>query len=192
MLVRGSFARFVTINWYRFNPPLTRIVNFWNLIRTRILIRSGRRTNASMSCKRWPTKRSKARRVLRLWMLAAAVLLVVQAETAAVDKVKELQTRFDQESHGTSKIKILDKLGEAQFLAATQAQKANDFVEIGLICEKYRDNVRTALEVLSKQEPNADKHPDGYRHLELQVRRGIREVDELVLIVPYEVRPPLS
>jgi hypothetical protein len=125
-------------------------------------------------------------------MLATSVLIALHGEASTPDKVKELQSHFDQESHATSKVKILDKLGEAQFAAATHAQQTNDFIGIGLIFEKYRDNVRMALGALRKQEPNADKHPEGYRHLELQVRRGIREVDEILIIVPEEVRPPLQ
>ena len=69
---------------------------------------------------------------------------------------------------------------------------AGNFGDIGLICEKFRDNVRAAFDLLKKQEPNADKHPDGYRHLELQTRRGIREVEDLLIIVPEEVRPPIE
>jgi hypothetical protein len=111
---------------------------------------------------------------------------------AAADKVSDLQTHFDQESHAGAKIKILEKLGEAQSVAASHAQKENNFVAIAFIFEKYRDNVRAALDLLKKQEPNADKHSDGYRHLELQVRRGIREVEEIIIIVPQEVRPPLE
>ena len=126
-------------------------------------------------------------------MFAACLLFAARGATGPTpDKVGELQARFDQETHATSKIKILDKLGEAQSLAATHAQQTNDYISIGLIFEKYRDNVRAAFLALKEQEPNADKHPDGYRRLELQVRRGIREVDDITIIVPEEVRPPLQ
>jgi hypothetical protein len=129
---------------------------------------------------------------LRFSLLVACAILAAKVARSAADRVKELQAHFDQETHAGSKVKILDKLGEAQFAAATHAQQASDFNDIGLISEKYRDNVRVAFEVLKKQEPNADKHPDSYRHLELQTRRGIREVDELIVIVPGDVRPPLE
>jgi hypothetical protein len=145
-----------------------------------------------MSYKRWPIKRSNAQRLLQSSGLAACLLVAGLGAASTPDKVSELQTRFDRESHATSKIKILDKLGEAQSAAATHAQQTNDYISIGLIFEKYRDNVRAAFEALKMQEPNADKHPEGYRRLELQVRRGIREVDDISIIVPEEVRPPLQ
>ncbi len=52
--------------------------------------------------------------------------------------------------------------------------------------------MRIAYELLKQQDPNVDKHSQGYRHLELQTRRGIREVEDILIIVPEEVRPPLQ
>jgi hypothetical protein len=117
---------------------------------------------------------------------------LIYSVASATEKVSDLQMRFDNESHAGGKIKILEKLGEAQSAAATHAQQESDYVSIAFIFEKYRDNVRTAFDLLKKQQPDADKHPEGYRHLELQVRRGIREVEEIIIIVPQEVRPPLQ
>jgi hypothetical protein len=119
-------------------------------------------------------------------------MIVVCAGLLAAEKVQELQEHFDRESHASSKVKILDKLGAAQFAAATSAAKAEDYNTVGLTFEKYRDNLRTCFELLRKQEPDADKHGDAYRHLELQARRALREVDEMMTIVPPDVQPPLQ
>lgn len=110
----------------------------------------------------------------------------------AQEKATELQQRFDREGRGSGKAKLLGKLQEAQFEDATQAEKAGDFAAVGLIFEKYRDNVRSAFALLKKQEPDADRHPGGYRQLELHVRQGLREVDDTLVAVPREVRPPLQ
>jgi hypothetical protein len=110
----------------------------------------------------------------------------------AADKVQELQEHFDREPHAGNKAKILERLGVAQFGAATNADKAEDYSAVGLIFEKYRDNVRSCFDLLRKQEPDADRHGDTYRRLELQTRRGIREVEEMLIIVPGVVRPPLQ
>jgi hypothetical protein len=124
-------------------------------------------------------------------MMAAAFLSCAGA-FAVTDKLKELQEHFDRDNHAGSKIKHLQKLGAAEFDAATQASKANDFIAVGLIFEKYRDNVRQAFELLRKQEPDADRHPGGYRQLELEVRQGIREVEDTLLVTSEDLRPPLE
>jgi hypothetical protein len=108
------------------------------------------------------------------------------------DKLKELQDHFDKETRAANKIKILDKLAEAQFDACRKAGDSADFVTLGLILEKYRDNVRVVLQLLKQQEPDADRRSSGYRHLELQVRGGIREVEESLIAVPLDLRPPLE
>jgi hypothetical protein len=121
-----------------------------------------------------------------------AALLSCAVALAATDKLKELQAQFDRENHSGAKVKDLQKLGAAEFDAAIQASKAGDFIAVGLIFEKYRDNVRQAFELLRKQEPDADRHSGGYRQLELEVRQGIREVEDALLVAPVDVRPPLE
>ena len=125
-------------------------------------------------------------------VLIGAALLSCTVALAVADKLKELQEHFDRNTHAGSKIKDLQKLGAAQFDAATQTGKAGDYNAVGLIFEKYRDNVRQAFELLRKQEPDADRHPGGYRQLELEVRQGIREVEDTLLVASEEVRPPLQ
>jgi hypothetical protein len=120
-----------------------------------------------------------------------AILLTV-GSSSAVDKMAELQQHFDKETHAGSKVKLLDKLADAQFDATRKASAANDFVAVGFIFEKYRDNVRACFDLLKKQEPDADRHPGGYRQLELEVRKGIREVEDALLTAPPEVHPPLE
>lgn len=129
-----------------------------------------------------------------LWFVAAlsGLLLVYAMHVRAGDRVHDLQEKFDHETHAGGKIKWLDRLADAQFEAATTDGKAGNYSSVGLIFEKYRDNVRTAYELLIEETPIPDKHPGGYRQLEIQVRRGIRETEQTLLIVPDEYQPPLQ
>ena len=127
---------------------------------------------------------------LQVCVLGFAWLTLACALAEGSDKAKELQAHFDKESHATSKVKALDKLAEAQFEAAGKAGQSGNYVAVGLTFEKYRDNVRAAFDLLKKQEPDADRHPGGYRQLELQVRKGIREIEDTILVAPGEMRPP--
>lgn len=145
-----------------------------------------------MYWKRRQTRRNNsAATTWKLGLVFCAILLPV-CTLAVIDKVKDLQDRFDKETHAGNKVKALQKLGDAQFEAAGKAGQAGDFITVGLTFEKYRDNVRSTLDLLKKQEPDADRHPGGYRLLELQVRRGMREVAETLITAPGELRPPLE
>jgi len=147
-----------------------------------------------MYCKECWRKRSsfKLRRLEVCLLGLACLTLGCALAQADKPKVKELQDHFDKESHATSKVKALEKLAEAQFEAAGKDGQTGNYVAVGFTFEKYRDNVRAAFELLKKQEPDADRHPGGYRQLELQVRKGIREVEDTIMVAPQEIRPPLG
>jgi len=146
-----------------------------------------------MFLKKGPKKRNRAGNAsLAITAVASILFLLACSALLAADKVKDLQDHFDRDPHADSRVKTLDKLGLAQFDSASKAGQAGDYSSVGFIFEKYRDNVRSALELLKKQQPDADRHANPYRQLELQVRRGIREVEETIVAAPDPVRPPLE
>jgi len=120
------------------------------------------------------------------------VLVLFVWPPSAAGQLADLQMRFGRESDSVRKAKLLRKLGEAQFEAVRQAEKAGDNSTVGLTLEKYRDNVRATLDALKKQHPNAEKQPNGYRQLEIQARKGMREIAESLLVAPEPYKPPLE
>lgn len=120
----------------------------------------------------------------------AMVLLILPV--GAVDTLRELQARFDRESNAVRKAKLMEKLGDAQFEEARHAGKEGDHGTVALTLEKYRDNVRVALDALKKQHPDAERQSNGYRQLQIHVRRGIREVQESLLMAADPYKPPLE
>jgi hypothetical protein len=114
------------------------------------------------------------------------------AVAVAADKLSELQSRFDSETNGVHKAKMLQRLGDAEFEEASRAEKADDYTTVDLIMEKYRDNVRAASDALEKENPDGERHPSGYKQLEMHVQKGLRQIDELLLIAPAEFKPPLQ
>jgi hypothetical protein len=127
-----------------------------------------------------------------LGALSSLALSLFLWPSEACAQLADLQARFDRESNAVHKAKMLEKLGDAQFEEARRAEKAGDNSKVGLTLEKYRDNVRAALEGLKKQHPNAEKQPNGYRQLEIHVRKGIREAGESLLVAPEPFKPPLQ
>src|SRR5713101_2573028 len=124
-------------------------------------------------------------------LFGLSVFLVILPAGEA-QSLADLQARFDREPSGVQKAKLLGKLGDAQFEEARRAGKTGEYDALGLTLEKYRDNVRAAVEALKKQHPNAEKQSNGYRQLEMHVRKGIREVNETLLVSPEGYKPPLE
>ena len=130
------------------------------------------------------------RRTIRRTCFAVAIIAGAIG-AAAADKISELQMHFDRESNPVHRAHLLEKLGDAQFDETRRAFKSNDMVTVGIVLEKYRDNVRVVLEGLRKKHADAERDSRGYRQLEIHVRRGLREVDEILLMAPEEFQPPL-
>jgi hypothetical protein len=112
--------------------------------------------------------------------------------TDIAQTLADLQSRFDRETSGVQRAKLMTKLGEAQLEETRRAGKAGDYNVVGTTLEKYRDNVRVAVDALKKQHPDAERQSNGYRQLEIQVRKGIREVGETILASPEGYKPPLE
>jgi hypothetical protein len=119
-------------------------------------------------------------------------LSLIPARPAVSDTLEELQRRFDNETDGVNKAKLLRRLGDAQFDREREAAKAGDYETAGFVMEKYRDNVRAAIDAVKKAHPDAEKHPAGYKQLEMHIEYGIREVGDLIAIVPEAYGPPLQ
>ena len=124
--------------------------------------------------------------------IVLAGLCGVAGAVGAADKLSDLQARFDSETNGVHKARMLQRLGDAEFEEAIRAGKSGDYSAVDLIMEKYRDNVRTASQVLEKENPDAEHHSNGYRQLEMHVQKGLRQVDEILLVAPDEYKPPLQ
>lgn len=130
----------------------------------------------------------------RLARCAAAAMLMASFcwVCAAQEKLTELQARFDSEANAVHKAKLIQKLGDAEFDEAGRAEEAGNFSSVGLLMEKYRDNVRTACEALQKSNPDGEHHPSGYKQLEMHVQKALRELDEFMLEAPDPYKPPLQ
>ncbi|MGA2811165.1 MAG: hypothetical protein ABSG16_07185 [Candidatus Acidiferrum sp.] len=127
-------------------------------------------------------------------MLLAWLTIITHIVTTppATQSLSELQGHFDTEDNPVHKAKMMQKLADAQFDASHAAEKAEDYNTVGVTLEKYRDNIRAALTVLKKAHPDAEHKSNGYRQLQMEVHRGIREVEEALLASPEEFKPPLQ
>jgi hypothetical protein len=123
-------------------------------------------------------------------VLMGAIFFLCAGVFAAAT-VQELQARFDRETDAVRRAKIFEKLGNAQFEEARKSGNAGDYSAVGLAMEKYRDNARSAFDALKKNQPDAERHPNGYKQLQFHVHRGLRELDEILVVAPVEYRPPL-
>src|SRR5258707_12496776 len=91
-----------------------------------------------------------------------SLLLLVPAWTVGpVDTLDELQRKFDRETDGVNKAKMLRRLGDEQFDREREAAKAGDYETAALVMEKNPDNVRPAIGAMKQVHPYEEPHPRG-------------------------------
>ncbi|HYL64423.1 MAG TPA: hypothetical protein VE077_17555 [Candidatus Methylomirabilis sp.] len=120
------------------------------------------------------------------------LLAVLCGSADAQEKLSDLQARFDNETNPVHKAKLIQRLGDAEFEEAGRAERAGDFSSMGLLLEKYRDNVQSACDALEKNNPDGEHHPNGYKQLEMHVQKALREMDDFLLEAPDPYKPPLQ
>src|SRR5438046_10410841 len=127
-----------------------------------------------------------------LGAVCGLLAFLVFTTSGVAQSLADLQARIDRETSGVEKAKLMTRLSETQLEEARRAGRAGEYDSLGLTLEKYRDNVRAAVDALKKQHPDAEKQSNGYRQLEMHLRKGIREVDETLLVSPEDYKPPLQ
>ena len=132
--------------------------------------------------------------VRRSSVIAILVMLgfVLPAQAGMADRLSDLQTRFDRETNSVRKAKLFERIGDEQFSNARQASQNKDYKSVAEIMESYRNNARSAFSALKKEHPNAEKQLSGYKQLQIHIHKGIREVDESLLVVSEDFQPPLT
>lgn len=131
-----------------------------------------------------------ARRILTLTVFLGWA--AVFGPLAVAQSLPDLQAQFNRESNAVRKAKLLQRLGDAQFLEVHREQQQENYEAVEKIYESYRDNVKVALKGLKGSRPDAEKHSEGYRQLHIQLRKGLRDIDETILSAPQELRPRLE
>jgi len=100
--------------------------------------------------------------------------------------------QFAQESDPVRKAKALPRLGEAQFEQVRKEIAAQSYDQALHIVEDYRDEVRGAVAALKSTGVNAERRPSGFKQLQIHLRKSLRELDQTLLALPDDQRPPFE
>jgi hypothetical protein len=128
---------------------------------------------------------------LRHVFLAGAIAVLLPGAWAQ-NHIPELQTQFNRENDPARKVKILTKLGDAQFALMRKETGEGNYEQALRTLEEYRDEVRTAETALKATGADAERKPGGFKQLEIYLRKGLREIDQTILAIPDDQRPPFD
>jgi hypothetical protein len=126
-----------------------------------------------------------------LMMILAAILttaLLPRAARAEESEVK-IEAQYQNERDPVRKAKLLAKLGPLEVKRARDYLEMNDAPHALATLGHFRDEVRNTTGALSAARADAEKHPSGYKELQIGLRETIRRLNDVVLALPVEERP---
>lgn len=127
----------------------------------------------------------------RLTWIALIALLVAPAVWAQRD-VEELRARFQRETKPVDKARAFPKLGEAQLVRVRDLASKEKYEEALETFEQYRDDAVLAGNGLKSSGINAEKKSNGFKHLQIHLRRSGRFIEDTIASLPFDRREPFE
>ncbi len=110
----------------------------------------------------------------------------------AQGNLERLETQFNHETSPVKKAKKLVKLGQAELVAIHNAIEQKNPALAASLAERYRDQVIAAHQALLSTGVNAEKHPEGFKQLQVSLRENLFKLRDLVPLLPLEQRAPFA
>ena len=103
---------------------------------------------------------------------------------------EQWRAKFDHEADPVHKAKLLLPLGESEFKDA-ESTLANDKAAEALdILKKYLEESQSSEKALQEKFPDAEKHANGYKQLQISLRGSLRRLDAMIVGLNEDDRKP--
>jgi len=122
-------------------------------------------------------------------MLAATILLGPQTTQ---DHAAEFRARFARESDALRKARMMPQYGDLQF------QEIQNEIEEGNIpraleqLTTFRDQARSCAQSLDAKEADPEKHPAGFKQLQISVRESLRRLEDIIVRLASDDAKPFQ
>ena len=112
--------------------------------------------------------------------LVALALLAWPAPAQGQKSVEQLRARWEQEADAVRKAKLMAELGNAEFRVINQEAAGGDTRAALAGLRQYRDEARQTVKRLDARPVDTEKHPGGFKQMQISLRESLREIDEVV------------
>jgi hypothetical protein len=122
-------------------------------------------------------------------IFAATIVGTVPTAARAEESEVKLEAQYQNEHDSVRRAKLLAKLGPLEVKRARDYLEMNDQEHALATLSHFRDEVRNTTGALSAAKADVEKHPSGYKELQIGLRETIRRLNDVVLALPVEERP---
>jgi hypothetical protein len=124
-----------------------------------------------------------------LWLAALAVSLL-SGPALAQDRTAQLRSLFEQQAGAIEKAKLMPRLGEAEFRDARNEIALGRLPQATAILAQYRDQAQLCAQGLETAGRDAEKHPAGFKQLQISLRQSLRRINEILVGLPADDQAP--
>ncbi len=126
-----------------------------------------------------------------------AVLVVMTGQTAPVRATNTWSlvsppAQLDLQGDPVSRARAFPKYGEDLIREAREAVQNADYEKSEKILTRYRDAVKELHENLRAHVDNPEKRPNGFKQLQIHLRKSLRDLDNLIASIPVNLHPPFE
>jgi len=107
------------------------------------------------------------------------------------DDLTSLRAEFQQQTDAVKRAKFFSKLGTALLAEMRKREAAKEYERVAPLFLEYRDSASAAFAGLAASGHDAEKHPGGFRELEMHLRKSLHQLNDIVFGMPLEDREPL-
>jgi hypothetical protein len=111
---------------------------------------------------------------------AALAVALFLSPAVAQNRTADLRVRFERETDPVRKAKFMPELGEGQFAEIREEVRGAQFPEALVVLGQYRAEAGDCERALVGLKINADKHPAGFKELEISLRESLRRLNEML------------
>lgn len=138
--------------------------------------------------------RQTGRPIARL--VAVLTLLLVPGEASGLlqdpKKIAERRERFEREVNPVEKARRFPPLGEELMRLVHQQVRAEQYEAALRTLEEYHELARVAFTGLENSGRNAERQSSGFRHLQIHLRRSLRDLEQTISALPVQQREPFE
>jgi hypothetical protein len=127
----------------------------------------------------------------KLIVMTAALALCGVAAVGQNQSAK-LQSRFSQESDPIRKAKLMPDLGNADFQEIAKDFQADKLPDALALLNQYRDEARSCVNDLDAKNIDAEKHPAGFKQLQISLRTSLRRLSDLLVTLTRDEQEPFE
>ena len=120
------------------------------------------------------------------------ILALFPAGGFAQNRSADFQARFAQETDAMHRAQMMPKLGETEFEDITKNMDAGKLPEALAVLKEYRNEIRSCEKGLDARNIDAEKHPKGYKQLEISLRQSLRKLNNLLVNLTADEQAPFN